>query len=203
MVLELGRQIWFVRHGNRLDFVQPAWFCTALYPYDPPLCPRGHRQAQDLGDRLAQEQIQHLFVSPFLRTRQTAQYCAQGLKLVPTVLANLGEWQNPRWMKRPPRIHRQPPGQNLPPYPETMAQVQRRSIQTLQYLLRQYSGNLLLIGHKVPLGICLSYLLGQPEPINLEVCALNQVIWVGDRWRWHRQNETVFLREPGLAVAAG
>lgn len=208
---KLGRKIWLVRHGNRLDFVQPAWFTTALYPYDPPLCPRGHRQGQELGDRLAGESIHHIFVSPFRRTLETARYCATPLRLPLKLEPGLGEWHNATWMSRPPKIQPCPShlftvdrhyrGQISPQYPESEAQVTQRSIQTLNRLLQRYSGNLLLVGHQVPLGICLGYLLGHRGAIKLDVCALNQVIYLGDRWLWLRQNTTNFLSEPGVKVA--
>ncbi|MBV5259519.1 histidine phosphatase family protein [Synechococcus moorigangaii CMS01] len=209
-----GRQVWFVRHGNRLDFVQPAWFTTALYPYDPPLCPLGDRQAQELGDRLAQETIHHIFVSPFLRTVQTGHHCAQRLNLPLKLEPGLGEWHNPHWMKRAPITrpqaflrehfpaidwHYRP--QLFPHYPETEAQLKCRSIETLKRLLQRYSGNLLLIGHTVPLGIGLSSLLGETVAPRLDVCALNQLIDLGDRWLWHQQNTTDFLQFPGIKVA--
>jgi broad specificity phosphatase PhoE len=207
----LGRRLWLIRHGNRLDFVQPAWFTTALYPYDPPLCPRGLRQAQELGDRLATEAIQHIFVSPFLRTCQTALPCAARLQLPLKLEPGLGEWHNPAWMGRAPELqpgcHKFFPtdphylGQIFPQYPEAEIQVRQRSLQTLNRLLRQYRGNLLLIGHQVPLGICLGHLLGLEQKINLDVCALNELVYGGDRWLWHRQNETDFLSEPGIKVA--
>ncbi|SMH34315.1 MULTISPECIES: histidine phosphatase family protein [Cyanophyceae] len=209
-----GRKLWFVRHGNRLDFVQPAWFTTALYPYDPPLCPAGHHQAQELGDRLAPETIHHIFTSPFLRTIQTSYYCAQRLNLPLKLEPGLGEWQNPHWMTRPPLTHPKAflrqnfihidwryQEKYLPDYPENAAQVQRRTIKTLKQLLKSYSGNLLLIGHKIPLGICLNYLLGTDQTISPDVCALNQLVNLGDRWLWQRQNETDFLTDPGIKVA--
>jgi broad specificity phosphatase PhoE len=49
----MSQTIWIARHGNRLDFVRPEWFDTALRPYDPPLSKDGFVQAKQLAKRLA------------------------------------------------------------------------------------------------------------------------------------------------------
>ncbi len=50
---------------------------AALRPHDPELSPRGMSQAQQLAGHLAGSGIRHLFSSPFLRARQTAQPLAE------------------------------------------------------------------------------------------------------------------------------
>ncbi len=55
-------KIYIVRHAERLD--QSA---------DTPLSALGHQRAKDLAERLGKENIDSIFVSKYLRTRQTAQ----------------------------------------------------------------------------------------------------------------------------------
>lgn len=210
----MGRSVWLVRHGNRLDFVQPEWFNRAVYRYDPPLCPQGQQQAQELGDRLQGETIDHLFVSPFLRTVQTAYYCAERLKLMLKIEAGLGEWLNPDWLTSTPQlsplaqkyrdfplIDRHYSSLIVPQYPENFAQMQRRSQWMMDQLITQFSGNLLIVGHKHPLQAALAYLLQTEISGELDVCAVNQLQQQGDRWQWVIQNDSQFLTSPGIKVA--
>ncbi len=67
-----GRTVWICRHGDRIDSFDPAWIQTAAQPLDPPLSPLGLLQANRLGQRLKNEPIDRVLVSPFLRTLQTA-----------------------------------------------------------------------------------------------------------------------------------
>ncbi len=95
--------IWLARHANRLDFVNPDWFLTAEYRYDPPLSEDGMVQAKQLGQRLKDENIHHIFASPFLRTVQTANAVAEVLDLPIKLETGLSEWLNPEWMTEDPK----------------------------------------------------------------------------------------------------
>jgi broad specificity phosphatase PhoE len=53
----MSKTVWIARHGNRIDFVNPAWFDTAERPYDPHLSEDGQIQAQQLANRLVGEGI--------------------------------------------------------------------------------------------------------------------------------------------------
>ncbi|MGB2924974.1 MAG: histidine phosphatase family protein [Limnothrix sp.] len=209
------RSIWLVRHGNRLDFVQPQWFNEAVRRYDPPLCPLGDRQAQELGLRLRGEPIDHIFVSPFVRALQTAQHVAESLGLPLRVESGLGEWHNSDWMTAAPITH--PWADCLkdfpqidpdylsvasPVYPENRAQMLERAAQTILAISRQYSGNLLFVGHKDPLSGCFAALLeGREASPVFEVCAVTQLVLSGDRWQCTVRNETSHLSQPGIRVA--
>lgn len=207
-------KIWFARHGNRLDFVQPDWFATADRRYDPPLCPDGHLQAKELGDRLALEKIDHIFVSPFLRTLQTAHYAATCLNLPLKIEAGLGEWHNPDWMTEPPKTHppelclqdfplidRQYHSQLLPEYPESFEQVKGRSVQIIRRLTHQFTGNLLIVSHKNVILFSLGELCQSEINSAVDVCALYGLEKIGDRWQWILKNDSSFLSNAGIKVA--
>ncbi|VFQ83321.1 unnamed protein product [Cuscuta campestris] len=71
-----------MRHGDRLDNVDPDWPASAERPSDPPLHPDGMDRAFAVGRRIREDlgsPIQRVFVSPFLRCLQTASEAVRGL----------------------------------------------------------------------------------------------------------------------------
>ncbi|KIH66253.1 phosphoglycerate mutase family protein [Ancylostoma duodenale] len=66
-----SRILWFVRHGERVDNLNKAWKLTAERWDDPPLSPRGHQQAREVGIALAAEPIDYAICSPFTRCIET------------------------------------------------------------------------------------------------------------------------------------
>lgn len=69
-----AKNIYVCRHAERIDFIDKRWVLTAEKPCDPPLSPNGFEQARQLAKYVAniQPKITHLYVSPYLRTIQTA-----------------------------------------------------------------------------------------------------------------------------------
>ncbi|KAF9687684.1 hypothetical protein SADUNF_Sadunf02G0118700 [Salix dunnii] len=64
-----------MRHGDRIDSVEPLWATTAARPWDPPLLEDGRIRAFGTGRKLKTDlgfPIHRVFVSPFLRCIQTA-----------------------------------------------------------------------------------------------------------------------------------
>jgi len=185
----MAQTIWITRHGNRYDFVNPDWFIKAKLPYDPPLAEDGILQAQELGQRLKSENITHIFSSPFLRTVQTAHEVAAILDLPVKLEAGLGEWLNPDWMDHSPEIRsrdslaQQYPRIDLnytsnviPQYPESEVMVQQRTAQTAQQLAREFSGELLFVGHGVSVLGTAQGLLGKSLQIRASFCCLTKLV---------------------------
>jgi broad specificity phosphatase PhoE len=188
--------IWIARHGNRLDFVYPEWFNTAKRRYDPPLSKDGLIQANLLAKRLKNENINHIFVSPFLRTIQTAYPLAQILNLPLKIEQGLSEWLNQEWMTEMPKTE---PKNELkikfplidwhyqslviPQYPETETQVKQRSAKTIIQLIENYQENILLIGHSVSVQGCVLELLKENTQINTPLCSLTKLIKEQDQWQ--------------------
>lgn len=79
--LPLVKRIVFIRHAQRLDEVLPEWADMAERPQDTPLTAMGIQQSQYLGKWLSQQSwcsdIGAFFVSPFVRTVQTAHFALQ------------------------------------------------------------------------------------------------------------------------------
>ncbi|ESQ44034.1 hypothetical protein EUTSA_v10006148mg [Eutrema salsugineum] len=79
------QNILMMRHGDRIDKVEPLWLDTAARPWDPPLVHDGIVRAFRTGQRI-RSQIQfpilRVFVSPFIRCIQTASEVIAALSAV-------------------------------------------------------------------------------------------------------------------------
>jgi len=92
--------VWVIRHGERIDVVEPEWQLTASRPHDPPLTEHGGRQATATGEHLRElgERVDHIYTSPFLRCVQTAALISKQLGGLPLrVEPGLCEWLNGDW----------------------------------------------------------------------------------------------------------
>jgi broad specificity phosphatase PhoE len=206
-----SQTIWLARHGNRHDFVYPEWFNTAPRRYDPPLSADGFIQAQTLGQRLKAENIQHLFVSPFLRTLQTADEVAKIINLPLNLEAGLGEWHNREWMTESPatipssilaaeypelnaRINWNYQSYLHPQYPETEADVNRRTAATIRYLISEFEQDILLVGHSASVLGVTKALVPDAEEAKIALCSLTKVVRCGDRWNLEFYADTSHLQ---------
>lgn len=90
-------EIVLVRHG------EPEWVRDDLNVDNPPLTPRGHRQAARAAEVLADEKWDEVVVSPLLRARQTAAPLLDrlGLGIDEMVQEWLEEIRNPLWHGTP------------------------------------------------------------------------------------------------------
>ena len=153
--------IWLIRHADRLDFIQPEWFDTAVYPYDPPLAPSGFDRAMLLAEELSQVSIGRIFTSPFLRTIQTADPLARVLGIPMQLEWGLCEWLCQDWtpalpdptpiddlIRDYPRIDQSYRSLVLPCYPETSAELDARLTTIAQKLVQNNAENVLAIAHK-------------------------------------------------------
>ncbi len=173
-----------IRHAHRLDFIQPQWFETAAYPYDPPLSAFGWQQALELAPKLLHLPIDHIFTSPYLRTLQTAYPIAAGINksrlglgLKLCIEDGLREWLHPEWSPTLPETLPlkekilQVPLIDLkytrifePQYPETLLAVSIRSQQVAEKLIRLNDRCTAIVAHKHTLSGMLAALL----PANSE-----------------------------------
>ena len=93
--------VWIVRHGERIDVVEPEWLSTAERPHDPPLTEYGRQQAAVTGAHLAArgDRVDFVYTSPFLRCVQTAAAIAKHLDAPLRVEPGLCEWLNGDWFE--------------------------------------------------------------------------------------------------------
>lgn len=152
--------LWLIRHADRLDFIQPEWFETALCPYDSPLAAIGFDRAASLAHELSQAPVGQIFASPFLRTIQTAAPLARLLELSIQLEWGLCEWLCQDWTTAFPAtmpidelIMDYPINQGyqslvLPSYPETAVEMQKRTKIIAHKLVQSTAENILVIAHK-------------------------------------------------------
>ena len=190
------RTIWLVRHGNRADFVSPDWGDTASRPYDPPLSADGVVQAREVGRRLRQEKIDHLFSSPFLRTVETASQIAIELGLPVKIEDGFGELLLPNWFPTPPALLTTGElAQRFPQvdaayvslvrsaHPETEEAMRSRTAQAIDRLSRRFVGNFLIVTLGATLLGVSRALLGRDTKIHHGLCCLVKLAQHGGKWR--------------------
>ncbi|AEE80062.1 Phosphoglycerate mutase family protein [Arabidopsis thaliana] len=79
------QNILMMRHGDRIDKIDPLWLDTAARPWDPPLVQDGMVRAFQTGQRIRSQiqfPIHRVFVSPFIRCIQTASEVIAALSAV-------------------------------------------------------------------------------------------------------------------------
>lgn len=202
----MTQTIWIARHGNRIDFVRPEWFETALRPYDPHLSEDGELQAWELAQRLKGESIDHIFCSPFLRTVQTANQVAEVLDLPLKLEWGLCEWLNPDWMhtmpetlspkalkKRFPRVDSHYRSRVQPQYPEPDEICWQRTGETARRLVAEFSSNLLLVGHGASVVGSAVGLLGDYVEIQASLCCLVKLVRQESEWVLELNGDTSHL----------
>jgi broad specificity phosphatase PhoE len=153
--------LWLVRHAHRLDFIQPEWFDTATYRYDPPLSAAGFDRSNSLAHQLSQVRIDRIYTSPFLRTIQTADPLARLLQLPIRLEWGLCEWLCQDWtdgfpettpvdesIRYYPNIDDAYQSLVIPCYPENIQELDARIAIIAGKLVQSNSGNVLAIAHK-------------------------------------------------------
>ncbi|CAN8280223.1 unnamed protein product [Cochlearia groenlandica] len=79
------QNILMMRHGDRIDQIEPIWLDTASRPWDPPLSHDGTVRAFRTGQKIRSQirfPIHRVFVSPFVRCVQTASQVIAALSAV-------------------------------------------------------------------------------------------------------------------------
>ncbi len=189
--------LWLVRHAHRLDFVQPEWFDTATYRYDPPLSVEGFELATLLAEHISQVQIDCIYTSPFLRTIQTADPLARLLQLPIRLEWGLCEWLCQDWtdgcpettpvdelMRCYPNIDDAYRSLVIPCYPETIQELDARIAIIAGKLTQGNSENILAIAHKGSvLGIAAA-LTGDANWKNYDLACGEVIKLVCENGRW-------------------
>ncbi len=189
--------IWLVRHAHRLDFVEPKWLETAIYPYDPPLSAQGFDRAMLLAQELSQIQIDRIYTSPFLRTIQTADPFARLLQLPIRLEWGLCEWLCRDWtfgmpettpvgdlIRCHPNIDVNYQSLVIPCYPETYEELDARIITIADKLIQDNCKNILVIAHKGSVLGIVAVLTGNQDWRTYDLPCGGIIKLVGDDGRW-------------------
>jgi broad specificity phosphatase PhoE len=175
--------LWLLRHGQRVDQVDPTWAETVDNPHDPGLTDWGHEQADRAGRRLrdADPGIDAVYVSPFTRAVQTADAVATHLDLPVYVEDGLCEHLNPAWFDHAPTVptaaeHARSfetvsPDHDpvlRPTFPESGEAAADRASETARRLLAGSDDRtLLLVGHGLTVGGITAGLTGADVDVPL------------------------------------
>lgn len=184
-----SRKIYVVRHGQRVDFCDPDWKLTAERPDDPELSATGLAQAECLADKLAGENISHIFASHFIRAIQTAAPLACKCNISLKIEHGLGEFLNPEWSDETPevlspearcelypQIDRDYESLVVPEYPETLAACWDRVARTARMLTKTFRGGLMVVGHGVSVCGVAQTLLNGPDRPKPALCGVTTLI---------------------------
>jgi len=198
--------IWLARHGEREDTADPAWVRCASRPHDPGLSAAGLKQASELAYRLRHESIAHVFVSPFLRTVQTAHVVAEAINLSMKLEHGFCEWLNPAWFSEPPtfvpvpelvaRYHRIEPSyasRLIPIFPETTRGITDRAGRAMRLVLPDHPGPILVVGHAATvMGVARALDPASPRLV-CPFCSLTRLSRQNGAWRVDVADDTSFL----------
>ena len=151
---------------------------------DVPLAPLGIRQGRLAGQQLKDEGITHIFASPLIRAKHTAELVAESLDLPvveePGLAArNLGEWAGkPRSEIKAMWADLSHPFRNdldfAPPGGESLNDVEKRLFAAVEHWLQTLNGVPLFVMHLVGTGALVAQINGERPPFkNTEVWQLN------------------------------
>jgi broad specificity phosphatase PhoE len=201
------RSLYLVRHGERLDALDKNWYSSDDNKYDPPLSETGFEQAQRLAERLKQEAIDYIFVSPYLRALQTAHPIAEALDLPLYVENGVGEWLGRSMIPHEPKITA--PYQRredfpqldfshnprvIPHWPETVTQCFERLNTAVGQLFDAYKGNILIVGHGRTVTGIAHMLTGKPEShFKYNLASVTKLDYEDEQWAIRLNADTVHL----------
>ena len=189
------QNIWLIRHGLRLDVHDPNWLKTTDRPHDTPLSPDGLIQAEEVGRRLASENIRHLYASPFLRAMQTADRIARTLALPMKVEHGLCEAYYSRWFPvlptfpslaeyapQFPHIDHAYASAVRPNYPESDAELRLRTSQAIRAISSSTTENIAIVSHGGAITSLCAGLLERGSSVHAACCCLIQLTHSDGKW---------------------
>uniref|UniRef100_A0A914UQ20 Uncharacterized protein n=1 Tax=Plectus sambesii TaxID=2011161 RepID=A0A914UQ20_9BILA len=166
--MSTSRTIWICRHGERVDNIDHGWGRSCRAWDDPPLSERGIAQAREVALRLKDEHIDHIISSPFERCVQTAQFIANDhsrplhINLEHGICESLYLCQKPPGWLTSHELKTLYPNVNVEYEPMLKALAHDEPMgddgcvprvrETLTKLLKEYQGNILLVGHGSSIG---------------------------------------------------
>jgi broad specificity phosphatase PhoE len=160
-----------------------------------PLNTRGQEQARLVADILAPLGVTHLFSSPLVRARQTAQFLADRLQQPIAEIPDLrevgyGDWEGKTFgeMRNHPVAHQvfNDPASATFPNGESLVAVQQRGVQAIEWVRMTYpQGIIALVSHGDVIRTALAHYLGMPfndyRRMNIDNGAIS-VLELFDDW---------------------
>jgi broad specificity phosphatase PhoE len=173
-----------------------------------PLNARGQEQAQLAAEVLTALGVTHLFCSPVVRARQTAEMLSQHLGLEVAEMPDLrevgyGEWEGKFFheIRQSPIAHQvfNDPVNAVFPNGESLPAVQQRGVQVIETVRRQHpQGVLVFVSHgdviRTVLAHYLDMVFNEYRRINIDLGALSVLELYDD---WVRVKTVNFVPQPG------
>jgi probable phosphoglycerate mutase len=200
-------EILLVRHGESAPFEPGVPHPTLDGQGDPPLDPHGHVQAEHLALRLAGERVDAIYVTPLVRTQQTAEPLARACGLVPAVVADLrevhvGEWEAGLFRQR---VRERDPialemfereRWDVIPGAESNESIAARVRSGIDGIAAAHpDGRVVAVAHAGVIGTALSLASGASAFafVGAENCSISVLVVAAGRWSVRRYNDTAHL----------
>ena len=207
--------LWVVRHGLRIDFTTPGWTDTAENPYNPPLDSKGLMQAEETAERLKNEKIDHIFVSPFIRTLQTASAIAEKKGMKFNVETGFSEWLKDSEFsympdlysieylsKKFPLINQDYKSMSSTSYPETRDDLDGRTEDALEKIFDKYDGSILVISHGSPIKSIYKSLINIFPEDYQPMCSVSMFKCNSNGWNLEIDSDSSHLSIPDVTKRA-
>jgi len=208
-----GTDILLVRHGESAPAREGHPFPMLDGHGDPPLADEGEREAELVGDRLAVEPLDAVYVSGLRRTVQTAAPLAKRLGITPAVEpgmreVRLGEWEGGLFRIRVAENHdvaqRMWETQRWDAIPgaestEDLAARVRAAIERIA--AAHPDQRVAVFTHGGVIGQVLAMATGSTgfAFIGADNASITQLVVTGERWIVRRYNDTTHL-QPGFTI---
>jgi len=200
-------EILLVRHGESAPFRPDAPFARKDGHGDPPLAPDGEEQAEQVGERLATEELHGIYVTSLVRTHQTAAPLARRLQRTPVEIPDLrevylGEWEGGLLRKRAAEadpIYLQVQAEQewgLIPGAESVAELTERCVRGIRTICaRHVDERVAVFVHGGVIGALLAFATGaRPFAFNgADNGSIHHLVVNGDDWRLRCYNDTAHL----------
>jgi broad specificity phosphatase PhoE len=180
--------LWLARHGQSVSNAVRRFQGMQ----DVPLSDLGLRQAEALAARVAGRDIAHVYASPLVRARRTAEIVVEALGVPLTFLDDLRELSLGEWEGRTVEEVRTLPGDpyaqwvrdplaKAPPGGEALTLVQARTLRAVSRIAEAHAGGgaVLVVAHGGVISTYLAHCLGLPLSsiwrLTVSNCSLSHV----------------------------
>lgn len=199
--MKKNRKVWLIRHALREDNNPDDWSKTINHMEDPDLHPIGLAMAERTAGHLAGRGIEHLFVSPFLRTLRTGHYLSRKLGLTMKVEFAVHEQFSTQWFPHGPATFpsleerartfptidlayrsesRRPLAHENPedPHNPLLDRVDR----AIAHILSVADGDVAIVAHYATCNCLMRSLTGVFSPGYIELTSITEIVSSGQGW---------------------
>ncbi|MCP3938093.1 MAG: histidine phosphatase family protein [Actinomycetia bacterium] len=209
-------EILLVRHGASAPLVLGEEFPMLAGQGDPPLAPEGREQAERVGERLATESIDAIYVSSMQRTHETAAPLVARTGLEPIVEpdlreVHLGDWEGGLLRQKAAEMHptylamRDQGRWDVIPNAETAEAFRLRTTAVIDRIAENHRDRLaVVVCHGGVIGALCAHATGG-RPFSLggsDNASISHLIITDEQWILRRFNDSTHLYA-SLSLRAG